>query len=62
MDLSGVKVPDGYELADSETLVRTVYAGVTNYPTVEVKKVNEVKKTVKSCIHCRSHKGRIPGI
>ena len=47
MDLSGVKVPDGYELADSETLVRTVYAGVTNYPTVEVKKVNEVKKTVK---------------
>ena len=41
MDLSGVKVPDGYELADSETLVRTVYAGVTNYPTVEVKKVKE---------------------
>ena len=41
MDLSGVKVPDGYELADSETLVRTVYSGVTNYPTVEVKKVKE---------------------
>ena len=61
MDLSGVKVPDGYELADSETLVRTVYAGVTNYPTVEVKKVNEVKKTVKVVFTVDPTKGEFPG-
>ena len=61
MDLSGVKVPDGYELADSETLVRTVYSGVTNYPTVEVKKVNEVKKTVKVVFTVDPTKGEFPG-
>ena len=61
-NISGVEIPAGYEAVTTPD-VATVYVNdeLKNYVTVDVQKVEEVKKTVKVVFSVDPTKGEFPG-